>query len=186
MPQWGANTNDESKPKNLTAEEKSRVFASERGWEITRADGTTEVLVAIRGLAGGVVADDVKLGAATIDQVFFRASSYSTGATGVVRVVYNEKVIRRTTGTLVVTQSGTTSTLTATTLGAPTTNNFVDFTFTAPATTGVVLSIGAQTISMGINDAGSTAVTSDLTIATADVQIAALAKTGSTSVTTTA
>jgi hypothetical protein len=39
---------------------------------------------------------------------------------------------------------------------------------------------------MGINDAGSTTVTSDLTIATADVQIAALAKTGSTSVTTTA
>jgi hypothetical protein len=186
MPLWGANTNDESKPKNLTEEEKSRVFADTRGWVITRPDGKEEVLVAIRNLSGGTTTSNVKLGGATIDQVYFRAASYSTGATGVVRVIWNEKVTRTTTGTLVVTQSGTTSTLTATTLGAPTTNNFLDFTFTAPATTGVVLSIGAQTLTLGVNDAGSTTVTSDLTIATADVKIAALAKTGSTSVTTVA
>jgi hypothetical protein len=188
MPLWGANTNDESKPKNLTEEEKSRVFATERGWEITRADGKDEVLVAIRGLAGGVTTSTVKLGGATIDQVYFRATSYSTGATGVVRVVWNEKVTATTTGTLsinVTARDGTSlSTITATRTG-PTGNNYVDFSFTAPSATGSTLRITSQTISMGINDLGSTTVTSDLTIALTDVKNAALAKTGTTSVVTT-
>lgn len=185
MPLWGASTSDESKPKNLTAEEKSRTFATTRGWEIRRADGKDEVLVAIRNLAGGVTAaTSVKLQAATISQVFFTANSYSTGATGIVRVVWNERVTPTTTGTLQVTRSDTSTAITATRHGAggP---NFVNFQFTAPATTGVTLTIGAQTITMGINDFGSTEVTSDLTIALVDVDAAGVDG-GSTSVVTTA
>ena len=179
MPLWGASTSDESKPKNLTAEEKSRTFATTRGWEIRRPDGTDEVIVAIRNLSAAE-----KLAAATISQVFFTANSYSTGATGTVRVVWNERVTPTTTGTLVVTRSDTSATITATRTGngGP---NFVNFNFTAPDTTGVTLTIGAQTISMGINDYGVTDVTSDLTIALADVN-AANVDGGSTSVVTTA
>jgi hypothetical protein len=188
MPLWGANTSDESKPKNLTAEEKSRVFADTRGWVITRPDGNEEVLVAIRNLSGAA-ATDVKLGGATISQVYFRAASYSTGATGTVRVVWNEKIVPTTTGTLSVTATaadGTSvSTITATRSGNATARNYVDFTFTAPSTTGSVLTITSQTITMGINDAGQVGITSDLTIALVDVASAALVKDGSTSVTTT-
>lgn len=185
MPLWGANTSDESKPKNLTAEQKSRTFATTRGWEIRRADGTDEVLVAIRNLAGGVTtATSVKLEAATISQVFFTANSYSTGAAGIVRVVWNERITPTTTGTLQVTRSDTSTTITATRYGAggP---NYVDFQFTAPSTTGVTLSLTSQTISMGINDFGSTQITSDLTIALANIDAAAVDG-GSTSVVTTA
>ena len=183
MPLWGASTSDESKPKNLTAEEKSRTFATTRGWEIRRPDGTDEVIVAIRNLSAAE-----KLAAATISQVFFTANSYSTGATGTVRVVWNERVTPTTTGTLSVTATalnGTSvSTITATRNGngGP---NYVNFNFTVPSVTGTTLTIGAQTITMGINDFGSTTVTSDLTIATADVN-AANVDGGSTSVVTTA
>jgi hypothetical protein len=178
MPLWGANTGDESKPKNLTAEEKSRTFATTKGWEIRRPDGTDEVLVAIRNLSAAE-----KLAAATISQVFFTANSYSTGATGTVRVVWNERVTPTTTGTLVVTRSDTSTTITATRTGngGP---NFVNFTFTVPATTGITLSLTSQTITMGINDFGVTNVTSDLTIALADID-AANVDGGSTSVVTT-
>jgi hypothetical protein len=103
MPQWGANVNEESKPKNLTEEEKSRTFATTRGWEITRPDGTDEVIVAIRNLSGGDAASS-KLATATISAVYFVSTSYSTGATGKVRVVWNEKITPTTTGTLIVKQ----------------------------------------------------------------------------------
>jgi len=188
MPLWGATTSDESKPKNLTAEEKSRTFATTRGWEITRPDGTDEVLVAIRNLSGGDSAS-VKLGAATIQQVYFRAASYSTGATGTVRIVWNEKIVPTTTGTLSVTATaidGTSvSTITATRSGNATARNSIDYTFTAPSTTGSVLTIGAQTITQGINDVNQVAITSDVTIAAGDVVSAALVNGGSTSVVTT-
>ena len=187
MPLWGANTNDESKPKNLTEEEKSRVFADTRGWVITRPDGKEEVLVAIRNLSGGSTTG--KLGVATISQVFFRATSYSTGSVGIVRVVWDEKVTRTTTGSLVIKSTaadGTSVTdIYATSLGVVGNTNYVDFSFTAPSSTGATLRVTSQTISMGVNDFGTT-LTSDLTIALADVVNAAAAKTGSTSVTTTA
>jgi hypothetical protein len=178
MPLWGANTGDESKPKNLTAEEKSRTFATTKGWEIRRPDGTDEVLVAIRNLSAAE-----KLAAATISQVYFTANSYSTGTTGVVRVVWNERVTPTTTGTLLVTRSDTSTTITATRYGAggP---NYVDFRFLVPSTTGITLTLTSQTITMGINDYGVTDVTSDLTIALADINAAAVDG-GSTSVVTT-
>jgi hypothetical protein len=187
MPLWGATTSDESKPKNLTAEEKSRTFATTKGWEITRPDGTTEVLVAIRNLSGGTTTSVGKLGAATISQVYFLASSYTTGSTGKVRVVWNEKITPTTTGTLIVKQYNTTSyvNVTATRVGN-TTSNFVDYQFTVGTSTNLTYFIPAQTITQGANDYGSTTVTSETTIVTSNVVIAAAAASGSTGITTTA
>lgn len=187
MPLWGATTSDESKPKNLTAEEKSRTFATTKGWEITRPDGTTEVLVAIRNLSGGTTTSVGKLGAATISQVYFLASSYTTGSTGKVRVVWNEKITPTTTGTLIVKQYNTTSyvNVTATRVGN-TTSNFVDYQFTVGTSTNLTYFIPAQTITQGVNDYDSTTVTSETTIVTSNVVIAAAAASGSTGITTTA
>jgi hypothetical protein len=173
MPLWGANTSDESKPKNLTAEEKSRVFADTRGWVITRPDGKDEVLVAIRNLSGGDSAD-IKLGVATISQVFFAENSYTTGVTGSVFVVWNEKVTKSGTPTLQVTRSDTSETVTAT-YAAGTDTNRLRFDFTAPdVDTSITLSIGAQTIADGFFVDFGTTLTSDATIATADVDSAAV------------
>jgi hypothetical protein len=186
MPQWGATTADESKPKNLTEEEKSRVFATTKGWEITRADGTTEVLVAIRNLSGG---DDgsSKLATATISAVYFMSTSYVTGTTGKVRVVWNEKITPTTTGTLVVKQYNTTSyaNITATRVGN-TTSNFVDFTFSVGSSTALTYTIPAQTITLGVNDYGQTGITSQTVIVTSAVVRATAAASGSTGVTVTA
>lgn len=193
MPLWGANTGDESKPKWLTEEEKSRVYADQRGWVIVRPDGKEEVLVAIRDLSGGVTTStNTKLQAATISAVYFMSSSYATGSTGKVRVVWNERITPTTTGTLDVIQTDSTdpSSVTVTTVTATrtgnTTSNFVDFTFDVGSSTALTYTIGAQTITMGVNDYGSTQITSDLTIATSDVVIARAAKSGSTGVTVTA
>lgn len=186
MPQWGANVNEESKPKNLTEEEKSRTFATTRGWEITRADGTDEVLVAIRNLSGGDAASS-KLATATISAVYFMSTSYSTGATGKVRVVWNEKVTPTTTGTLIVKQYNTTSyaNITATRVGN-TTSNFIDYTFSVGSSTALTYTIPAQTITQGINDFGQTAITSQTVIVTSAVVRATAAASGSTGVTVTA
>lgn len=187
MPQWGANTSEESKPKNLTAEEKSRVFADTRGWVITRPDGKEEVLVAIRNLSGGDQTTSVKMGAATISEVYFLASSYTTGATGKVRVVWNEKITPTTTGTLIVKQYNTTSyvNITATRVGN-TTSNFIDYEFSVGTSTNLTYFIPAQTITQGANDFGVTTTTSETTITTGNVISAAAAASGSTGITTTA
>lgn len=180
MPLWGASTSDESKPKNLTAEEKSRVFADTRGWVITRADGKEEVLVAIRNLSGGVVAaDDVKLEGATISQVFFTDATVEADTLSTVRVVWNEKVTATTTGTLIVRDLTNSANITATRVGA-TGTNYVDFQFRAPVDP-AALAVQAQTITMGINDVGSTDITSDLTIASGDVVAIAAGPAGNTS-----
>ena len=190
MPLWGANTSDESKPKWLSEEEKSRVYADSRGWVIVREDGKEEVLVAIRDLSGGVAdTSTVKLGGATISAVYFMSSSYATGTTGKVRVVWNERITPTTTGTLVVKQYDADEDayvdVTATRVGNST-SNFVDYTFDVGSSTALTYTIAAQTITMGVNDRGSTTVTSDLTVATSDVVIARAAKSGSTGVTVTA
>jgi hypothetical protein len=186
MPQWGATTTEESKPKNLTEEEKSRTFATTRGWEITRADGTDEVLVAIRNLSGGDAVSS-KLATATISAVYFLSTSYSTGATGKVRVVWNEKITPTTTGTLIVKQNNTTSivNITATRAGN-TTSNFIDYTFSVGSSTALTYTIGAQTITQGVNDFGQTTITSQTVIVTSAVVRATAAASGSTGVTVTA
>jgi len=187
MPQWGATTTDESKPKNLTEEEKSRTFATTKGWEITRADGTNEVIVAIRNLSGGDAASS-KLATATISAVYFLSTSYSTGATGKVRVVWNEKITPTTTGTLIIKQYNTATSIvniTATRAGN-TTSNFVDYTFSVGSSTAITYSIPAQTITQGVNDFGQTAITSQTVIVTSAVVRATAAASGSTGVTVTA
>jgi len=181
MPQWGANTTEESKPKNLTEEEKSRVFATTKGWEITRADGTTEVLVAIRNLSS-------KLATATISAVYFLSTSYSTGATGRVRVVWNERITPTTTGTLIVQQYNTATSIvniTATRAGN-TTSNFIDYTFSVGSSTAITYRIPAQTITQGVNDFGQTAITSQTVVVTSAIVRATAAASGSTGVTVTA
>ena len=183
MPLWGASTSDESKPKNLTAEEKSRVFADTRGWVVTRPDGKEEVLVAIRNLSGGAGTD--KLGEATISSIYFGANSYSTGTTGSVYVNWNEKVSKTATPTMLVratTLAAATSNLTAS-YAAGIGTNTLRFDFTVPSATGTVLTLLAQTISGTVTDAGSTNA-ADKSITTAKVVGAALDG-GSTSVTTT-
>ena len=187
MPQWGANTTEESKPKNLTEEEKSRVFASTKGWEITNADGTTEVLVAIRNLSGGDAASS-KLATATISAVYFLSTSYSTGATGRVRVVWNERITPTTTGTLIVQQYNTATSIvniTATRAGN-TTSNFIDYTFSVGSSTAITYRIPAQTITQGVNDFGQTAITSQTVVVTSAIVRATAAASGSTGVTVTA
>jgi hypothetical protein len=187
MPQWGANVNEESKPKNLTEEEKSRTFATTRGWEITRPDGTDEVIVAIRNLSGGDAVSS-KLATATISAVYFLSTSYSTGATGKVRVVWNEKITPTTTGTLIVKQYNTATiivNITATRAGN-TTSNFIDYTFSVGSSTALTYTIGAQTITQGVNDFGQTTITSQTVIVTSAVVRATAAASGSTGVTVTA
>lgn len=180
MPLWGASTGNENKPKNLTAEEKSRVFADTRGWVITRQDGKEEVLVAIRNLSGGVVAaSDVKLEGANIQQVFFTDATVEADTLSTVRVVWNEKVTARTTGTLIVRDLTNSADITATRVGA-TGTNYVDFEFRAPVAA-AALAVQAQTIDLGINDVGSTDITSDLTIASGDVIALAAGPSGNTS-----
>jgi hypothetical protein len=188
MPSWGANTTDESKPKWLTEEQKSRTFATTRGWEIIGDNGIAEVLVAINNLSGGSAASS-KLATATISAVYFLSTSYVTGATGRVRVVWNEKITPTTTGTLIVKQTNATSNavtnITATRAGN-TTSNFIEYTFAVGNTTAYTYTIGAQTITQGVNDFGTTTVTSQLVIVTSAVVRARALATGSTGVTTTA
>jgi hypothetical protein len=181
MPQWGATTTDESKPKNLTEEEKSRTFATTKGWEITRADGTNEVIVAIRNLSGGDAVSS-KLATATISAVYFLNTAYAnTGVTGKVRVVWNEKITPTTTGTLLVRNLNSSTNITATRVGN-TTSNFIDYSFTVPSVSGLTLAIGAQTITQGVNDFGTTTVTSQLVVVTSAVVRALAAASGTTSV----
>ena len=44
MSGWGANTSNESKPKWLTEEQKSRTYATTRGWEYVGDNGIAEVI----------------------------------------------------------------------------------------------------------------------------------------------
>jgi hypothetical protein len=103
--------------------------------------------------------------------------------------VWNERITPTTTGTLVIKQTNTTSNavsnITATRAGN-TTSNFIDYTFAVGNTTAFSYTIGAQTITQGINDYGQTGITSDVTIATSNVVYAVAAKSGSTGVTVTA
>jgi hypothetical protein len=155
MSSWGANTSDESKPKWLTAEEKTNVHADSRGWVYTNPNtGLEEVLVAIGELSG-----TAKLAAATISSGSFKTASFSEAAGGNidVTIVYNEKVTVTTTGgtpSIVISNdqagSGTAATLTASYQSGSSTNKLV-FRATVGAAAGTVaeddvLSIGDQNI----------------------------------------
>jgi hypothetical protein len=184
MPSWGANTTDESKPKWLTEEQKSRTFATTRGWEYIGDNGIAEVLVAINNLSGGSAASS-KMATATISAVYFLNTAYAnTGVTGKVRVVWNEKITPTTTGTLLVRNLNSSTNITATRTGN-TTSNFIDYAFTVPSVSGLTLAIGAQTITQGVNDFGQTAITSQTVVVTSAIVRATAAAGGSTGVTVT-
>jgi len=110
MPLWGAGFGAVALPKNLTDEQKTRTYADTRGWNIirpghrdylaSRASTITpvgEVLVTIPNLS-------VNIGSSNITAAYFVDPSYSTGATGKVRVHWDQLVVPTTTGTLLIQQ----------------------------------------------------------------------------------
>ena len=170
---WGASTSDESKPKNLTTEEKKSVFANASGWvrQAGTADNgndntsaTPEVLVAIGDLS-------TSLGNATIDAVNFAVGQTVSGAGGstiTVEVQYNEQVTVATASPLMVvsndqTGSGGSASITLTMDGSlPFTGDTLSFSATASnaaVNATDVLSIDAQNVNLNggtIKDAGTT------------------------------
>ena len=92
-------------------------------------------------------------GEADITAVFFEESTYAASATGTVVVIYNEQVDVTNGATLVVTNTTDSASITAT-AAAQTGTNRVEFTFTCAAAS-KVHTIGAQTISGTIVDAGT-------------------------------
>ena len=157
---WGADTNDESKPKNLTTEQKKEVFANNMGWVQeagTKASGndnanaTPEVLVAIGNLA-------TALGQATIDAVNFATGQTISGAGGssiVVEVHFNEQVTIAGSPMMYVSNnqagSGGASSITLTMDGGAGTRDTLSFSGTATnanVNANDVISIAAQTIDL--------------------------------------
>ena len=105
MPLWGGNAGNPSKPKNLSLEQQTRVYADNKGWRIIRPGhrdaaagrhGFGEVLVANRGLQDAI-------GSSNITAAYFVSPSYSTGATAKVRIHWDMLVTPTTTGTLALT-----------------------------------------------------------------------------------
>jgi len=188
MPQWGGGqqggVGSNVLPKNLTLEQKTRVYADNRGWNIIRPGhrdasagrhGKGEVLVGLKGL-------QTNIGSSNVTAAYFVSPSYTTGGTAKVRVHWDQLVTPLTTGTIVVKQinvtSAAVSNITATRVGNST-SNFVEYTFTAGNSTSYVYIIGAQTITGAVNapntsTAGTAAsnVTASLVLATANVIVA--------------
>lgn len=168
MPQWGANSGNESKPQNETEFQKSKTFADQRGWVYQREDGTEEVLVALRRLSGDATDTSIKLGTSNVTAAFLLDTTLRADTTGVLRVVWNERITPTTTGTAVVRNFTSGTNITATRRGT-TSSNFIDYHFAVPNQAGVKFGVQTQTITQGINDYGSTTITSDLVIAAADL-----------------
>jgi len=173
MPQWGANSGNENKPQNETQYEKSKTFADQRGWVYQREDGTEEVLVALRGLSGISGDLESKIGTGNLTQAFLLDATLKADTTGVLRVVWNERITPTTTGTAVVRNFTSGSNITATRRGT-TSSNFVDYHFAVPNQAGIKLGVQAQTITQGIYDATGQLVTSDTVIAAGDIAVAGL------------
>ena len=161
MALWGVTDADEAKPKwavRGSGVDPSNIFATAEGWVLRHYKNAAktaywdEVLVAVDGLVGAGGRGTDTLGAADITAVFFEESTYAAGATGTVVVIYNERVNVTNGATLTVTVTGA-SNPTAT-AAAQTGTNRVQFTFTCAAAS-KVHTIGAQTISGTIKDAGT-------------------------------
>jgi len=184
MALWGSgvgNGSSNALPKNLTDEQKTRVYADNRGWNIIRPGhrdssagrhGKGEVLVGLKGL-------QTNIGSSNITAAYFVSPSYTTGATGKVRVHWDQLVTPLTTGTLIVKQINTTSlavtNITATRVGNST-SNYIEYSFTAGNSTSFVYIIGAQTITGAVNAPNTSAagvaatnVTASGVLATANV-----------------
>ena len=158
---WGADTNDESKPKNLTAAQKKEVYANSSGWVQQagtaasgndNANATPEVLVAIGNLS-------TALGQATIDAVNFATGQTISGAGGssiVVEVHFNEQVTIAGGSPLMYVSnnqagSGGASSITLTMDGGAGTRDTLSFSGTASnanVNANDVISIAAQSINL--------------------------------------
>ena len=161
MALWGISDGSESKPNWLKQEDKNNCVAKPHGWELQKTVGSrtqTETLVAVGSQTNLLTT----LAEATIDAVYFTASSYDQGDSASVTVVYNENVNVTNGATLVVTGS-TTGNVTATAAAQSAVNQAV-FTFTVPSQT-ETLSIGAQTISGTIVDATGGAASDKVVVA---------------------
>ena len=96
MALWGTTDADEAKPKWLTADQKTNVFATDKGWTQLNGKGLEEVICAIGGLSGA-------LNAADITSVKFVQTSFAAGSRTIsVDVTFNEKVVVTGTPQLVV------------------------------------------------------------------------------------
>ena len=96
MALWGNTDADEAKPKWLTADQKTNVFATNQGWTQLNGKGLEEVICAIGGLSGA-------LNAADVTEVRFVQSGYINGSRTIsVDVIWNEKVVVTGTPRLVV------------------------------------------------------------------------------------
>ncbi len=162
MTLWGVTDAVEDKPKWAVeggAVDPSNVFATAQGWVLRHYKNTgkteywDEVLVAVDGLVGAGGRGTDTIGEADITAVFFEESTYAAAATGTVIVIYNELVDVTNGATLVVTNTTDSASITAT-AAAQTGTNRVEFTFTCAAAD-KVHTIGAQTISGTIKDAGT-------------------------------
>ena len=185
MPEWGANSGNENKPQNLTEAEKSRTFADQRGWVYQRDDGTEEVIVAARALSGSVTDTSIKLGTSNITAAYLLNTTLKADTTGVLRVIWNERITPTTTGTAVTRNATSGTNITATRRGT-TSGNVIDYHFGVPNQAGLALTVLAQTLTQGINDFGSTTITSDLIVLAGDLIAAGAIAGGSSFVTVTA
>lgn len=175
MALWGITDADESKPKWAVrggAVDPANIFATAEGWTLrhyknaAKTEFWDEVLVAVDGLVGSGGRGTDTIAEADITAVFFGEESVAQGETGrTVVVIYNELVDVTVGATLVVTGS-VTGAITATYASGTGTNRVV-FEYDVPAQT-ETLSIGAQTITGTIEDAG-TSTASDKVIAAEDV-----------------
>ncbi|MDD4242814.1 MAG: hypothetical protein PHG08_00745 [Bacilli bacterium] len=167
MALWGAVDGTEDRPKWLAADtisgfyDLNKVWADEKGWNVTRPDGSEELLVAIGGLA-------TKLGTASIVGLEWGSGNFYGAGEQTVIVAYNEKItVAVSHPTLVVTGSVSGS-ITAT--HSSTSSNRLIFTFTIPDGVEEELSIGAQSITLA---GGSTITDTNGTADDASVVISA-------------
>ena len=161
MPLWGISSGSEDRPKYLKQEDKNNCVAKPEGWVLQKTVGSRnleEVLVAV----GSNTVLSTAIAEATIANVYFKASSYDQGDTGVVVVNYNEDVNVTNGATLVVTGS-VTGAITAT-AAAQTGVNAAEFSFTVPSQT-ESLSIAGQTISGTIVDSAGGAASDKVFVA---------------------
>ena len=162
MALYGVTDADEAKPKWAVrggAVDPSNIFATAQGWVLRhykKGDKTEywdEIFVAVDGLVGAGSRGTNTLGSADITAVFFEGTTYAAAATGTVVVIYNELVDVTAGATLVVTNTTDSASITATYARGRGTNR-IEFYFTC-ASASKVHTIGAQTISGTIVDAGT-------------------------------
>ena len=165
MALWGTTDADEAKPKWLTADQKTNVFATNKGWTQLNGKGLEEVICSIGGLSTAIAGADINTSA-------FVGAAFDVSAGGNidVRLVFNEKITVVTTGgtpTITVTNSqaggGSAATLSAAYQSGSGTNKLV-FRHTIGAAGSTVsaddvLSIAGQNIALNsgtIKDTGTT------------------------------